>query len=134
MPYFAVYYAPPRPNVFLDGISVTAGQTLAVTCLYRGYPPPAVRWLKDGQQVSAVWPDGGIFMVVELKDVSESFVLTCLVDNGLDTVSVHVFVNVTSGKNNNPGLFTIVYYRGYCHSSDEHKLTKASVVPQQQLS
>ena len=80
---------------------------MKVKCNYPGKPLPVARWLKDGQQLSSVGSNGQT--VVELKNVSESFVLTCLADNGLDATSVHVFVNVRSRKNSNPGLFTVVY-------------------------
>ena len=84
-----------------------AGDTVKVVCIYSGEPLPVVRWFKDDQEVSSVESNGQT--VVELKNVSETFVLTCLVDNGLDTLStsVHVFVNVTGGRRYN-GLFTVV--------------------------
>ena len=78
--------------------------TVKIKCIYRGEPSPWVMWLKDGQEVSSIRSNYRSYTAVELKDVSESFVLTCLADNGLDTASVHVFVNVTSGKNNHPGI------------------------------
>ena len=109
MPFFVDNYRPPSVSILLDGLEVTAGETVLVPYSYIGEPSAVVRWLKDGQEMPNVWTSGGAQTAVELKDVSESFVLTCLVDNGLDTPSVHVFVNVTSGKNNNPGLFTAVY-------------------------
>ena len=109
MPYFADNYRNPRVTIFPIGHEVKTGDTVQVTSLYSGEPPPVARWLKDGREVSNSWTDGRMFATVELKDVNESFVLTCLADNGLDAASVHVFVNVTSGKNNNPGLFTVVY-------------------------
>ena len=88
-------------------LEVMTGDTVKVICNCSGEPWSWVRWLKDGHGVSSLRSDG--LAVVELKDVSESFVLTCLADNGLDTASVHVFVNVTGGRRDNNGLFTVVY-------------------------
>ena len=107
MPYFADNYRPPSVSILPVDLEVMAGDTVKVFCNYSGEPLPVVRWLKDGQGVSSVWPDGQT--VVELKNVSESFVLTCLADNRIDTASVHVFVNVTGGRRDNNGLFTVVY-------------------------
>ena len=110
MPYFAGNYRKPRVSIFPIGHEVKRGDMVQVTCVYSGEPPPVARWLKDGREMSNSWTDGRSHSMVKLKDVRESFVLTCLADNGLNTVSVHVFVYVTSGKNNKPGLFTVVYY------------------------
>ena len=88
---------------------MVTGDTVEVMCNYAGEPSPWVRLLMDAQEVSSVRSDGRSYTVVELKDVSESFVLTCLADNGLDTASVRVFVNVTGGRRDNNGLFTVVY-------------------------
>ena len=106
MPYFTDKYRPPSAFILPVDLDVMAGDTVKVFCNYSGEPLPVARWLKDGQEVSSVWPDGQT--VVELKDVSESFVLTCLADNGLDTASVHVFVNVTGGRRDDKGLLTVV--------------------------
>ena len=107
MPYFADNYRPPSVSILPVDLDVMTGDTVKVFCNYSG--EPWVRWLKDGQGVSSSRSDGQA--VVELKNVSESFVLTCLADNGLDTASVHVFVYVTGGRRVN-GLFTVVYKLG----------------------
>ena len=108
MPYFAGNYRKPRVSIFPIGHEVKRGNTVQVMCAYSGDPLPVARWLKDGQEVSYSWADGRMHSMVKLKDVRESFVMTCLADNGLDTASVHVFVNVTGGRRVN-GLFTVVY-------------------------
>ena len=106
LPYLADNYRPPIVSILPVDLEVMTGDTVKVFCDYSGEPSSWVRWLKDGQEVSSVWRDGQT--VVELKNVNESFVLTCLADNGLDTASVHVFVNVTGGRRDNNGLFTVV--------------------------
>ena len=104
MPYFAVNYRPPSVLIMSADLEVMTGDTVKVFCNYAGQPLPWVRWLKDGQGVSSLRSDDRT--MVRLKNVSESFVLTCLADNGLDTASVHVFVNVTGGRRDDNGLFT----------------------------
>ena len=108
MPYFADNYRPPSVLILPVDQDVMTGDTVDVTCLYNGTPSPVARWLKDGQEVSSIRSNYISYTAVELTDVSESFVLTCLADNGLDTASVHVFVNV-GGRRDNNGLFTVVY-------------------------
>ena len=81
---------------------------MSVMCTYSGEPLPVVRWLKDGQGVSSARSNYRSYTIIEPKNVNESFVLTCLADNGLDTASVHVFVNV-GGRRDDKGLFTVVY-------------------------
>ena len=108
MPYFTADYRPPRVSVLSNSLTAMVGDTVQVMCIYKGEPSPVARWLKDGQEVSSARSNYIRYTAVELEDVSESFVLTCLADNGLDTASVRVFVKVTGGRRDNNGLFTVV--------------------------
>ena len=106
--HFADEYRPPRVHLLLSRLEVTAGETVAISCFYAGKPRPALWWLNDGTYVSTTWKKTRS-LVVEVRNVNESFILKCMAANGVDWHAVEMFVNVTGGRRDNKGLFTVVY-------------------------